>query len=116
MEADQDQIEEVLVNLLSNAVKYSPAGGDVRVWIGAEGPGLHVSVSDPGVGMTAEQMARLFSRYERVRGDTAIAGTGLGLYVSKGIIDAHGGRIWVESQPGRGSTFHFTLSPHPPSR
>ncbi len=116
VEADQDQIEEVLVNLLSNAVKYSPAGGDVRVWIGAEGPGLHVSVSDPGVGMTAEQMARLFSRYERVRGDTAIAGTGLGLYVSKGIIDAHGGRIWVESQPGRGSTFHFTLSPHPPSR
>jgi signal transduction histidine kinase len=109
VEADCDQVAEVLLNLIGNAVKYSPDGGDVVVRVAAAEDGVCVSVADSGIGMTPEQVSRLFGRYQRVLSDAPIAGTGLGLYLSKGIVDAHGGRIWAESEPGRGSTFFFTL-------
>ena len=110
VDADPDQIGQVFLNLLSNAVKYSPDGGEVLVSVEQTEEGVHVAVRDEGMGMTTEQISRLFRRFQRVLSDPSVAaGTGLGLYLSKGIVEAHGGRIWVESALGAGSTFHFVL-------
>ena len=107
---DPDRVQQVMVNLLSNAVKYWPDGGEVRVCVRRSDAMAIVSVRDKGIGMTQEQQAQLFKRF--YRSDSAMAlgeGSGLGLAIAKGIIEAHGGRIWVESEPGKGSTFHFSL-------
>ncbi|MGD8465814.1 MAG: ATP-binding protein [Anaerolineae bacterium] len=109
--ADPQRLREVLNNLVSNAVKYSPSGG--TVWIGGrvDRAGVTVYVADQGIGIPAEEQERIFDRFHRVdsslRRDTE--GTGLGLYLVKAIVEAHGGRVWVESAPGRGSIFMFTL-------
>jgi len=110
--ADQDRVEQVLVNLLSNAIKYSPSGGLVRI-TGSAGEGeVELAIADQGLGMTPEQMGQLFQRYHRVEEEATkrIRGTGLGLYLTKGLVEAHRGRIWAESEgPGKGSTFHLAL-------
>lgn len=109
---DRQKIEQVLENLLSNAIKYSPQGGIIRITGGMEPSGFHLSVTDQGIGMTREQAARVFDKFYRVDSSTtAVRGTGLGLTIVKHIIDAHGGKIWVESVPEQGSTFHVFL-PH----
>jgi signal transduction histidine kinase len=109
--ADADRIRQVLSNLLSNAVKYSPQGGRVHVEARREGAYMLVWVSDQGIGMTPDNMRRLFTKFYRV--DNAetrrIGGSGLGLALIKEIIEAHKGRVWVESELGQGSTFFFTL-------
>ncbi len=108
---DPERLREVLSNLVSNAVKYSPEGG--IIWIGGrvDGGGVTVYVADQGIGIPPEEQGRIFDRFHRV--ETGLhrrtEGTGLGLYLVKAIIDAHGGRVWVESAPGRGSIFMFTL-------
>ncbi len=109
--ADPDKIEQVLVNLLDNAIKYSPRGGEVRVNISRQHRMVRCSVTDPGVGIPPEHLPHVFEKFHRVdnRSTREVYGTGLGLYVSKSIVEAHGGNIWVESEPGKGSTFHFTL-------
>ncbi len=109
--ADPDKIEQVLVNLLDNAIKYSPDGGEVRVGVRKQRHLVQCSVTDPGVGIPAEHLPHIFEKFHRVdnRSTREVYGTGLGLYVSKSIVEAHGGNIWVESEPGKGSTFHFTL-------
>jgi len=109
--ADPDKIEQVLVNLLDNAIKYSPQGGEVEVNIGRHRHMIRCSVTDHGVGIPAEHLPHIFEKFHRVdnRSTREVYGTGLGLYVSKSIVEAHGGNIWVESEPGKGSTFHFTL-------
>ncbi len=109
--ADPDKIEQVLMNLLDNAIKYSPQGGEVRVGIGKQRHMVRCSITDPGVGIPAEHIPHIFEKFHRVdnRSTREVYGTGLGLYVSKSIVEAHGGNIWVESEPGKGSTFHFTL-------
>ena len=121
VEADRDKVEQIVTNLVSNAIKYSPRGGDVVV--GASGPAdageeVVLFVRDQGLGMDAEQIAQLFQRYQRVDRDAikGIRGTGLGLYLVRGLVEAHGGRIWAESEPGRGSTFYFSLPTRRPER
>ena len=106
--ADKVRVERILYNLVDNAIKYSPEGGEVRVTARAEGDNIHVSVADHGIGMKPEDQARLFQSFERVAA-TGIEGTGLGLRVCRILVEAHGGRIWVESVPRKGSTFSFTL-------
>jgi two-component system phosphate regulon sensor histidine kinase PhoR len=110
-EADPVRVEQVLINLVDNAIKYSPAGGTITVRLATMSEGLMVSVEDEGVGVSAEQAARLFDRFYRVDGtlERTTRGVGLGLFICRALVEAHGGRIWVESQPGRGSTFYFTL-------
>jgi Signal transduction histidine kinase len=109
---DEARLGQVLVNLLHNAVKFSPDGGEVRVSVRAAPPDVVVAVTDHGVGIPRAAQARIFERFykvdrARVRGDSA--GTGLGLAIARHIIAQHGGRIWVESTEGLGSTFSFSL-------
>ncbi|HEU5086951.1 MAG TPA: ATP-binding protein, partial [Roseiflexaceae bacterium] len=109
--ADYERIREVLENLISNAIKYSPEGGVIRVMGRSEGDVAVISVSDQGVGIPPDEQRKLFRRFYRVdnRLRRETQGAGLGLFLSRAIVEAHGGRIWVESQPGRGSRFSFTL-------
>jgi PAS domain S-box-containing protein len=111
VQVDKDRIRQVLSNLLSNAVKFSPRGGEVTVGARQEGAEVVVWVADQGVGIPPEALPKLFSIF--FRADNAetrnIGGTGLGLALVKGMVEAHQGRVWVESEIGRGSTFFFTL-------
>ncbi len=109
--ADLTRIERIMDNLIDNAIKYSPNGGDVIVSANAEADYLLVGVTDQGIGISAEQRERLFQRFSRLEtvAGTAIQGVGLGLVVCRRLVEAHGGKIWVESELGRGSTFYFTL-------
>ena len=110
VQADPDRIAQVVANLLSNAVKYSPEGGEIVVTSAAQDGHVDVSVRDHGIGIAAEFVQHLFSRYERYeKTNNKILGTGLGLAIARQIIEMHGGKIWVVSEPGHGSDFHFTL-------
>lgn len=108
---DEARLRQVLDNLLSNAIKYSPKGGSITVSGHADEESVTVQVQDEGVGMSETEQERVFERFYRV--DSALSrktqGTGLGLYLAKAIIDAHQGRISVESKPGKGSTLSFTI-------
>jgi signal transduction histidine kinase/DNA-binding response OmpR family regulator len=108
---DRDRVGEVLDNLISNAMKYSPAGGPVRLEIGRDDEVATVRVSDQGLGIEPADLVRLFRPFSRVRNvQTAeIEGSGLGLYICDRIVRAHGGRLWVDSRPGEGSVFAFSL-------
>jgi len=103
---DRDRILQVFSNLLGNAVKFTPKGGKVRLEI-EKSDRLRVTVSDTGPGIPADQHDRVFRRFTQVR--AAPGGVGLGLYIARRIVEAHGGEIGVNSRPGRGSTFFFTL-------
>ena len=109
--ADYERMRQVLTNLVSNAVKYSPEGGMIRIGGWAEGDYAVCYVSDQGVGIAPEEQEAIFRRFYRV--DTRLAretqGSGLGLFLTHAIVEAHGGRIWVESKLGQGSRFVFTL-------
>jgi two-component system phosphate regulon sensor histidine kinase PhoR len=111
VEADPLRVEQVLVNLVENAIRYSPRGGPVRVTVGRSQRGVLVGVSDRGVGVAPDVAERLFERFYRV--DNALAretkGIGLGLYICRSLVRAHGGEIGLRSQPGAGSTFWFEL-------
>lgn len=108
--ADALRVERILHNLLDNAVKYSPQGGDVRVFARRDGKQVVVGVSDQGIGISTEDQARLFASFERVESlVSGIKGVGLGLAVCRYLVEAHQGKLWVESQPGQGATFYFTL-------
>lgn len=104
---DRDRVKQVLANLLSNACRYSSEGSLVPVSARSDAERLVIDVSDEGVGIAAEDMPRLFGRFERLHRAALpnVKGTGLGLYIAKQIVEAHGGAIGVESTPGRGSTF-----------
>ena len=107
---DEEQLAQVFQNLLSNALKYRNASEPVRVQVSAHrnGTGWIVSVRDNGIGFEPQYAERIFGLFKRLHRD-AYPGTGLGLAICKRIIDQHGGRIWAESEPGVGSTFHFSL-------
>ena len=107
---DPDPLLQVVINLLSNAVKFTDRG-HVVVRAARDDGEIRVSVSDTGIGIAAEDHDKVFEQFRQV-GDTLTdkpRGTGLGLAISKEIIEHHGGRLWFESEPGRGSTFWFTL-------
>ena len=106
---DADRIERAVVNLVSNALKYSPPGSPVTVRAERSDGEAVVSISDQGIGIPPEDLPHIFERYYRVRACKKTEGLGLGLYISRLIVEAHGGRIWVESEVGKGSTFCFTL-------
>ncbi|MDI6831471.1 MAG: ATP-binding protein [Actinomycetota bacterium] len=104
---DQDRMHQVIKNLLSNAVKYSPQGGLIEVDTGVEGKYVTVSVTDHGIGIPPEDLPHIFERFRRAenQGQWGITGTGLGLAIVKHLVELHGGKISVRSEPGKGSTF-----------
>jgi PAS domain S-box-containing protein len=106
--ADRDKLEQVLTNLVENAVKYSD-GGTVTIAGEVTDDHVEVGVRDQGEGMTADQLPLIFSKFYRRGGHGAPSGTGLGLYISKGLVEAHGGRVWATSQPEHGTEVRFLL-------
>jgi len=111
IEGDGSRLLSVLVNLIGNAIKYSPKGGTVVVTVRAGQGEVSVTVRDEGIGIPLKYQDRVFEPFYQVDSSCTrrFSGAGLGLYVSKGIIEAHGGRIWMQSEPGHGSTFGFSL-------
>jgi PAS domain S-box-containing protein len=108
---DRDRLEQVLGNLLENAVKYSPDGSDITVTVDDRGDSFLTAVCDRGIGIPADELGQVFERFHRGRqvSSTNYGGLGLGLYITKQIIERHGGTIWVDSKEGQGTTFYFSL-------
>lgn len=108
---DEGRLLQIFDNLLSNAIKFSPDGGQITVTIQDAGPMVQASVADQGIGIDSSQQQRIFERFYQVDGSARrrFGGAGLGLAIVKRIVEAHGGKIWVESEPGEGSTFLFTI-------
>ena len=106
--ADPDKVEQVLTNLVENAVKYSE-GGTVTVTGSATDHAVEVAVADEGVGIPSDQLPLIFTKFYRRAGLGAPSGTGLGLFIARGLVEAHGGRIWADSAPGRGTELRFRL-------
>ena len=118
VEADPEQTEEVLTNLIDNAIKYSPEGGKITVTGRTSGDQVRITVSDEGIGIPRRDLERIFERFRRGESSQVekVRGVGLGLYICKSIIEAHGGTIEVTSEPGRGSQFTFSLPCKPEAR
>ena len=110
---DHHRILQVLANLVSNSLKFTPRGGTITLRGKREAGGVRLCVRDTGSGIPQHALAQIFERFSQVGGNDR-QGLGLGLYISRCIVDAHGGRIWAESRPGAGSTISFTLPGHPP--
>ena len=107
---DRDRLQQVLINLISNAVKYSPHADTLMVELKRQADKIEVAVQDFGVGICAQHLNKIFDRYYRVQEQALnIQGLGVGLYISKNIVDRHNGTMWAESEPGKGSTFYFSL-------
>jgi len=110
LQADPLRLERILYNLLENAVKYSPTGGEVRVSAKPQGEHLVIGVSDQGIGISPADQEKLFAPFQRLeKRPSGVRGVGLGLMVCRRLVEAHGGHIWVESEPGHGSTFFFAM-------
>jgi signal transduction histidine kinase len=111
LRADRRRLDQVLTNLVSNAVKFTGSGGAIEVRLRTDTEGLRVEVEDSGVGIPHDEIETLFQKYRQVKSLTVPAqeGTGLGLVICKMIVEAHGGKIWVDSEEGKGATFTFTL-------
>src|SRR5512141_2900086 len=109
--AIERKIKQILLNLLSNAVKFTPEGGRIGINAKQADGSVEISVSDTGIGIAPEDQAKIFEEFRQVGSDYShkIEGTGLGLTLAKKFVELHGGKIWVESEVGKGSTFTFTL-------
>jgi signal transduction histidine kinase len=116
---DERKIKQILLNLLSNAVKFTPEGGRIRIDARKTDGAVEISVSDTGIGISPEDQPKIFEEFRQVGSDYAhkVEGTGLGLTLAKKFVELHGGKIWVTSDVGKGSTFSFTLpeKPSPPN-
>lgn len=108
-EVDKERIRQVIINLVGNAIKFSDPGSSIKIRAGVKKGEFFFEVTDHGTGIREKNMKNLFHRFYREEGETARGGTGLGLFISKQIVEAHGGRIQAESKYGEGSTFRFTL-------
>lgn len=112
IQADEDKVEQILANLVSNALKYSPKGGEIKITGRMMSPELiQMAVSDQGMGIPKEHLAKMGERFHRIdnRDTREIGGTGIGLFLVKALVEQHGGKMWVESEVGKGSTFFFSL-------
>ena len=109
VDADERRVLQVLSNLVGNAMKFTEPGGRISVSARIDGPMAVVTVSDTGAGIPPEELPHLFDRFWHKQRNARERGTGLGLAISRGIVEAHGGQIWVDSEVGRGSAFHFSL-------
>jgi two-component system phosphate regulon sensor histidine kinase PhoR len=107
--ADQARLEQVLVNMIHNAVKFTKSGGEITLEAETSSGWVRFAVRDTGVGIPLESLTRIFERFYRVDRSRTGSGTGLGLSISKHIVEAHGGRIWAQSEEGSGSTFYFEI-------
>jgi signal transduction histidine kinase len=112
--ADRDRILQVFSNLIGNALKFTPREGRITISSESQEGAVVFAIADGGPGIAAEDLPHIFDRYWKAK-DNAKRGTGLGLFIAKGIVEAHGGRIWALSQPGAGATFHFTIPVAVPS-
>src|SRR5215204_4480066 len=106
---DRDRLGQILDNLLGNAVNYSSKGGEIVVRVKAINDEAQVQVEDQGIGIAADVLPRLFDRFYQGQDPGVNAGLGLGLYIARMLVEAHGGRIWAESETGKGSTFVISL-------
>lgn len=107
---DRTQLVQLFQNLASNALKFrSDRPPEIRIDAQRDGPAWHFAVADNGIGIQPQYFDRVFELFQRLHARDEYPGTGIGLAISKKIVEHHGGRIWIESEPGRGSTFHFTL-------
>jgi signal transduction histidine kinase len=113
--ADERKIKQVMLNLLSNAVKFTPEGGRVDVRAIPTDGAVEISVADTGIGIAPENQELIFEEFRQVGGDYAHKreGTGLGLTLARRLVELHGGRLWVKSQVGQGSTFTFSVPERP---
>jgi len=111
IEADPMRVAQVITNLLGNAIKFSPENGKIEIWARGSDEDITVDIKDYGRGISQRDLSRLFQRFAQLDSSTTrrAGGTGLGLVISKGIVEQHAGRIWVESTMGKGSTFSFSL-------
>jgi NtrC-family two-component system sensor histidine kinase KinB len=109
VKADSGKIIWVLVNLIANALRYTDKGGHISLRAEKIGAFAQISVQDDGMGIPFEYQSRIFDKFVQVKGVRDEGGSGLGLAISREIVRAHGGTIWVESAPGKGSTFTFTI-------
>jgi signal transduction histidine kinase len=114
IQADERKIRQVVLNLLSNAIKFTPEGGRIEVMAAPKNGLIEVSVSDTGVGIAPEDLEAVFEDFRQVgTADKKVEGTGLGLTLCRKFIELHGGKIWVQSEVGMGSTFTFTIPVRP---
>ncbi len=107
--ADEETVQRVIQNLLHNAIKFTPEGGRIRIGASPEGEYVRIAISDTGPGISPEHLDRIFERFYKTDPARQGGGSGLGLAIAKHIVEGHGGRIGVESPPGKGATFSFTL-------
>jgi two-component system sensor histidine kinase KdpD len=106
---DNSLVAQVLSNLLDNACKYSPISSPIEISVRSFENRIEVSIRDHGIGIPPEDLERIFDKFYRVQRQENVAGTGLGLSICKGIIEAHGGKIWAKNAPDQGVTFTFSL-------
>jgi signal transduction histidine kinase len=111
VQADRNRLIQILMNLLSNAYRYTPSGGSITVSVRLTDDAVLVAVADSGIGIAPEDQERIFERFHRVDNEIVNrqTGTGLGLTIARSLVELHGGRLWLESEFGVGSTFFFTL-------
>ena len=107
--ADAARVQQVAVNLLHNAIKFTPQDGRIILKAQPQEGTILFSVQDSGIGLSAEDLPRIFERFYKVDRARATSGTGLGLAIARHLVEAHGGKIWAESELGKGSTFFFTI-------
>jgi signal transduction histidine kinase len=117
IQGDGPRLEQVMLNLINNATKFTPEGGSITVRVRKEDNGLVIEVIDNGIGIAKDQQDKLFKPYSRLHSDRqSHPGLGLGLALAKQVVEFHGGKIWVDSDTGKGSTFSFSLPRRPPVR
>jgi two-component system phosphate regulon sensor histidine kinase PhoR len=115
LQADPDRLRHVLLNLMHNAVKFTPPGGEISIGSRQQRAEVVITVADTGIGIMPEALPRVFERFYKADRSRSKGGSGLGLAIVKHTVQAHGGRVWVESVPGRGATFSFSLPADKPA-